>query len=67
MKKKKSQQVKREWYIILSDYGYFSGLAFGGEPQWSAHIKEAKPLDHMNKFYTLQSLSYGLELIFEFI
>jgi hypothetical protein len=67
MKKKKVQQIKREWYIVLSDYGYFSGLAFGGEPQWSAHIKEAKPLDHMNKFYTLQSVSYGLELIFEFI
>ena len=63
----KKKQPKREWYIVLSDYGYFSVLAFGGEPQWSAHIKEAKPLDHMNKFYTLQSISHGLELIFEFI
>jgi hypothetical protein len=52
---------------VLSDYGYFSGLAFGGEPQWSSRIDDAKPLDHMNKFYTLQSISYGIELIFEFI
>jgi hypothetical protein len=63
----KKKQPKREWYIVLSDYGYFSGLAFGGEPQWSARIEEAKPLDHMNKFYTLQSISHGLELIFEFV
>jgi hypothetical protein len=65
--KKKPQQIKREWYIVLSDYGYFSGFSFGGIPKWTAHIKEAKPLDHMNKFYTLQNISYGLELIFEFI
>jgi hypothetical protein len=64
---KKKQQLKTEWYIVLSEYGYFSGLAFGGEPQWSYNINEAKPLNHINKFYTLQSISHNLELLFEFI
>jgi hypothetical protein len=51
----------------MSEYGYFTGLKYGGEPQWSYSINEAKPLNHMNKFYTLQSISHGLELIFEFV
>ena len=64
MKNKKSKPSE---FIVMSDYGYFCGLAFGGEPQWSAHIKDAKPLNHINKFYTLQIISHNLELIFEFI
>jgi hypothetical protein len=52
---------------VLSEYGYFSGLAFGGEPQWSMKESDAKPLNHLNKFHTLQSISHGLELIYEFI
>jgi hypothetical protein len=64
---KRKQQPKIEWYIVLSEYGYFSGLAFGGEPQWSMKESDAKPLNHLNKFHTLQSISHGLELIYEFI
>ena len=65
--KKKAQQVKREWFVVISEDGYFSGLAFGGELQWSMHERDAKPLDHMNKFKTLQSLCSGRELIVDLI
>jgi len=54
-------------FIVMSEYGYFCGLAFGGELQWSMKESDAKPLNHMNKFYTLQGISNGLELIFEYI
>jgi hypothetical protein len=63
----KNKKPKLPEYVVISEYGYFCGLAFGGEPQWSYNINEAKPLNHMNKFYTLQSISHGLELIFEFV
>lgn len=63
---KKKKQPKQQEFIVFSEHGYFSGLAYGGIPQWSMNPNDAKPLNHMNKFYTLQSISY-LELIFEFI
>jgi hypothetical protein len=63
----KNKKPKPSEYIVMSEYGYFTGLKYGGEPQWSYSVSEAKPLNHMNKFYTLQSISHGLELIFEFV
>jgi hypothetical protein len=63
----KNKKPKPSEYIVMSDYGYFCGLAFGGEIQWSMKESDAKPLNHMNKFYTLQSISHNLELIFEFV
>jgi hypothetical protein len=63
----KNKKLKLSEFIVMSDYGYFCGLAFGGEPQWSMKESDAKPLNHLNKFYTLQSISRGLELIYEFV
>jgi hypothetical protein len=63
----KNKKHKVPEYIVMSDYGYFTGLAHGGELQWSYNVKDAKPLNDISKFYTLQSISHGLELIFEFI
>jgi hypothetical protein len=63
----KNKKPKPSEYIVMSEYGYFCGLAFGGEPQWSMNENDAKPLNHINKFHTLQSISHGLELIYEFI
>lgn len=65
MKKKKSE--KPQEFIVMSDYGYFVGLKYGGEPQWSMKEEDAKPLNHMNKFKTLESLCQNQELIFELI
>lgn len=65
--RKKVKQEKSKEYIVFSEYGYFSGLAFGGEPQWSMKITDAKPLNHINKFYTLQVISGGKELVMEYV
>lgn len=59
---------KEKEFIVYSDYGYFKGLANGGQLQWTQNEKEAKPLDHINKFNTIKYLApYGVEVIFEYI
>ena len=63
----KQKDVKREWFIVLSNYGYFSGLNNGGKPQWTQHFNEAKPLDNEAKFRTLQMISGCSELILDYI
>jgi len=68
MKSKKQKDEKREWFIVMnSQLEYFSGLMYGGELVWCSDYKEAKPLDDEAKFHTLRSLSYGEELILDYI
>jgi hypothetical protein len=68
MKKKRAQQVERNWFIVMnSQLEYFSGLMYGGELVWCNDYKEAKPLDDEAKFKTLQSLCYGEELVLDYI
>lgn len=62
---KKNKDI-RNWFLVMSDWGYFSGLSYGGVPQWSLKEADAKPLDHINKFHTLQSICHNLELIYEY-
>jgi hypothetical protein len=50
-----------------SDLEYFSGMMYGGELVWCSDFNEAKPLDDEAKFRTLQSMSYGKELILDYI
>jgi hypothetical protein len=64
---KKKKQPKQQEFIVISDYGYFVGLAYGGVPQWSMKEEDAKPLNHMNKFNTLKYICPNLEVIFELI
>ena len=67
-KRVKQKDDKREWFIVMnSDLEYFAGLFYGGEPLWSRHYEDAKPLDDEAKFRTLKSLSYGKELILDYI
>jgi hypothetical protein len=68
MKKKKAQQTKREWFIVMnSQLEYFSGMMYGGELVWCNDYNEAKPLDNERKFQTLKSLCYGEELVLDYI
>lgn len=61
-------RVKDKEFIVYSDYGYFKGLANGGQIVWTQNENEAKPLDHINKFNTIKHLApYGVEVIFEYI
>ena len=62
------KQPKRNWFIVMnSQLEYFSGLMYGGELVWCNDYNEAKPLDDEAKFRTLQNLSYGKELILDYI
>jgi hypothetical protein len=68
MATKKQKDEKRKWFIVMnSKLEYFSGLMYGGEVVWCGDYKEAKPLDNEAKFHTLRSLSYGEELILDYI
>ncbi len=68
MKKKKAQQTKRNWFIVMnSQLEYFSGLMYGGELVWCNDYNEAKPLNHLNKFDTIKHICPNLEVIFELI
>ena len=67
-KKQKDEAKSREWFIVMnSDLEYFAGLMYGGQIVWSRDYEEAKPLDDEAKFRTLQNLSYGKELILDYI
>lgn len=63
MKSKKGNPTE---FVIFSEYGFFTGLAYGGTPQWSLNINEAKPFNHMDKLNALQRIYHG-ELLIEFI
>jgi hypothetical protein len=66
--KKKKEKIKRDWFIVMnSKLEYFCGLAYGGQLIWLDDYKEAKPLDHPNKFITLKGLCYADELIMDYI
>ena len=68
MARKKKQNDEREWFIVYSDLGYFTGLANGGQLQWSLNEKEAKPLDNLRKVDTIKLLApQNTEVIFEYI
>jgi len=62
------KQDKRRWFIVMnSNLEYFAGLMYGGQLVWCSDYNEAKPLDDEAKFRTLQSMSYGQELILDYI
>jgi hypothetical protein len=58
---------RREFIVMNSQLEYFCGLAYGGQLVWDSEYKNAKPLDHENKFKTLQYLCLGEELVLDYI
>lgn len=62
---KKNTEVEKE-FVIFSEHGFFTRLAFGGKPQWTLNIKEAKPFKEIGKLAALQRIYYG-ELLIEYI
>jgi hypothetical protein len=68
MDRKKQKDDRRKWFIVMSsDLEYYCGMMYGGQLVWSSDYREAKPLDDEAKFKTLQYLSYGKELILDYI
>lgn len=46
---------------------YFAGLMYGGQIVWSPDHRDAKALDNERKFTALQNMSYGEELLLDYI
>jgi hypothetical protein len=73
MGRKKKQHNKpldyiQSEFIVYSDLGYYSGMAFGGEFQWSQYEKDAKPLNNISKYNTIRALApRSIDVIFEYI
>jgi hypothetical protein len=65
-RRSKKEKEKRDWFIVYSDYGYFKGLANGGQLEWTPNENEAKPLDHLNKMNMIKFLApKNIEIILE--
>jgi len=64
---KKPKQPKLPEFVIFSEDGFFTGLAYGGQPQWSMNIKHGKPFDHECKLRALQYVVGAKELLIEYI
>lgn len=67
-KRVKQKDDRREWFIVMnSDLEYYCGMMYGGQLVWDSDYKNAKILDDEAKFRTLKYLSYGKELILDYI
>jgi hypothetical protein len=67
-KRVKQKDDKREWFIVMnSDLEYYCGMMYGGQLVWDSDYKNAKILDDEAKFRTLKYLSYGKELVLDYI
>ena len=64
---KKPKQNKLPEFVIFSEDGFFTGLANGGEPQWSMNINEGKPFSDKCKLNALQNIVLSKELLIEYI
>jgi hypothetical protein len=64
---KKVKEPKVHEFVIFSEDGFFTGLANGGEPQWSIDIKNGKPFKDECKLNALQYVVGAKELLTEYI
>ena len=64
---RKPKQNKTPEFVIFSEDGFFTGLANGGQPQWSMDIKHGKPFDHECKLRALQYVVGAKELLTEYL
>jgi hypothetical protein len=64
---KKPKQNKTPEFVIFSEDGFFTGLANGGQPQWSMDIKNGKPFNDECKLNALQNIVLAKELLIEYI
>jgi hypothetical protein len=64
---RKPKQNKKPEFVIFSEDGFFTGLANGGQPQWSMDIKNGKPFNEEGKLNALQYVVGAKELLTEYI
>jgi hypothetical protein len=64
---KKPKAIKASEFVIFSEDGFFTGLARGGQPQWSMNIRNGKPFTQDCKLRALQNIVGSKELLTEAI
>jgi hypothetical protein len=64
---RKPKQNKKPEFVIFSEDGFFTGLADGGQPQWSMDISNGKPFNDECKLRALQYIVGAKELLTEYI
>ena len=64
---RKPKQNKTPEFGIFSEDGFFTGLANGGQPQWSMEIKNGKPFRDECKLGALQYVVGAKELLIEYL
>ena len=64
---RKLKQPKLPEFVIVSEDGFFTGLANGGQPQWSMEIKNGKPFSDKCKLNALQYVVGAKELLIEYV
>jgi hypothetical protein len=64
---RKPKEPKVYSFVIFSEDGFFTGLANGGQPQWSMDIKNGKPFSDKCKLNALQYVVGVKELLIEYI
>ena len=64
---RKPKQNKRREFVIFSEDGFFTGLANGGQPQWSMKINDGKPFNDECKLRALQYVVGAKELLIEYL
>lgn len=66
MRGKGIEKVK-EFIVMNSRLEYFCGMMYGGQLVWSADYREAKYLNDIAKFRTLQGLCMGEDLAMDYV
>jgi len=64
---RKLKQNKIPEFVIFSEDGFFTGLANGGQPQWSMDIKNGKPFNNECKLRAVQYVVGAKELLIEYL
>lgn len=65
-KKRKPKDHIRE-FVVMNEFGeFFSGMK-GGYFAWSANLADAKPLERVEQFHTIEKHEPLMELIHEYI
>lgn len=67
MKKKEVESKNKSFFVINSNFEYFSGMMYGGQLVWCSDVREAKPFNEISKFESLKRICKNEELIIDYV
>ena len=65
-KKRKPKDPIRE-FVVMNEFGEFFSCIKGGHFVWSPNMADAKPLERIEQFHTIEKHEPLMELIYEYI